>query len=177
MSTSDHSTRRRFFGQAGAALSAPLAAAATLAVGTRDAVADASAARLAALEDVNAIRALQRAYAQLVNSGAQDEAARLFVDPTVAPRDGRVRRLAADLFAAGDAVELAPDGRSATARLECTVEIETGIDGRGTLLEMLRQQGGGTRRTVEPRVLEASYVKRGSAWRIAGLALSAASPS
>jgi hypothetical protein len=174
MSTTDHSTRRRFFGQVGAALSGPLAAAAALAVGTCDAAADASATQLAALEDVNAIRTLQRAYARLVNSGAHDEAARLFVDPSVAPGDNGVRRLAADLFAAHDAVDVAPDGRSATARLECTVEIETVIDGHGTLLEMLRQQGEGTRRAVEPRVLEASYVKLGGAWRIGSLALSPA---
>jgi hypothetical protein len=174
MTTNTHSTRRRFLGQAGAAVAVPLAAAAPLGGGAREAAADTSAARLAVLEDLNAIRALQRAYAQLVNADAHEEAARLFVEPASAPRDTGVRRLVADMFAANDAVELAPDGRSATARLECTVEIETVIDGQGTLLDMLRQQGEGTRRTAEPRVLEARYVKRRDTWRIASLALSPA---
>jgi hypothetical protein len=171
MSSNDVSTRRRFFGQAGAVLSAPLTATAAVAAGAQRADVDSSAARLAVLEDVNAIRALQRRYAQLVNAGAHAEAAALFAQPADAPMDASVRRLAADRFAARDVVAVASEGATATARLECTVETETAIDGAGTLVDMLRAQGEGARRTVEHHVLESSYVKRDGAWKIASLAL------
>jgi SnoaL-like domain len=171
MSTKQVSTRRRFFGQA-VALSVPLAGAGALVRAEHETAGDDAAARLAALEDANAIRALQQAYARLVNAGAHDEAARLFVDPAAAPRDAGLRRLAADRFAAHDIVAVASDGSSATARLDCTVEIETVIDGRRyTLIDMLREQGEHTLRALEQRVLESSYEKRGGAWKIASLAL------
>ena len=163
------STRRRFFGHAGAALSVPLTA--TTAFAALPSTGDAAAARLAALEAGDAIRTLQQTYARLVNAGAHDEAARLFVEPAAMPRDAGLCRLAADWFAANDIVVVAPDGENATARLDCTAEIETPIDARYTLVEMARQQGGGTLRATEQRALESSYVKRGGAWKIAGLVL------
>lgn len=169
MSTSERSTRRRFFGHAGAALSVPLGA--TAAFGAQSSTANDSSARLAALEAANAIRTLQQTYARLVNAGAHDEAALLFVEPAAAPRDEGVRRLAADWFAANDRVVVAPGGKTATARLDCTVEIERPIDERYTLVDMARQQGEGTLRAIEHRALEGSYVKRGGAWKIASLVL------
>ncbi len=172
--TTNTVSRRRFFRQAGAALSVPLAATAALPVEARESGADASIARLAALEHANAVRALQRTYAQLVNAGAHDQAARLFVEPAAAPRDAGLRRLAADRFSAHDIVDIAPDGRSATARLDCTVETETAIDGGYTLVDMLRQQGEGTRRAIEQRVLETAYLKCDGVWKIARLELRAA---
>ncbi len=169
MSTNEVSTRRRFFGHAGAALTAPLAVTAALAA--QPSVDDGSAARLAALEDANAIRALQREYARLVNAGAHADAARLFADPAAMPIDAGLCRLAADRFAAHEAIDVAPSGVTATARLECTVERETAIAGGYTLVDMLRQQGEGTLRAVEQGALESSYVKRGGAWKIASLVL------
>jgi hypothetical protein len=173
MSTKQVSTRRRFFGQA-AALSVPLAGSAALAGAEPSAATDAAAARLAVLEDANAIRALQRAYARLVNGGAHEEAAQLFVDPAAAPRDAGLRRLAADRFAADEVVAVASDGESATTRLDCTAEIETAIDGGHTLVDMLRAQGEGVLRAVEHRVLEGAYVKQGGTWKIVGVALRSA---
>jgi hypothetical protein len=169
MSTNKMSTRRRFFGHAGAALSVPLSATAALAA--EHSTGDGSAARLAALEDANAIRALQREYARLVNSGAHADAAGLFAEPAAAPIDASLRRLAADRFAAHEAIDVAPDGATATARLECTVETETAIAGGYTLVDMLCVQGEGALRAVEHRVLESSYAKRGGAWKIASLVL------
>jgi hypothetical protein len=170
MSTNEVSTRRRFFGHAGAALAAPLTAASAL----PQTEAGNSAARLAALEDANAIRALQREYARLVNAGSHAEAARLFAEPAAAPIDVSLRRLAADRFAAQDVIEVAADGATATACFECTVETETAIVGSYTLVDMLRVQGEGALRAVEQRALESSYVKRGGAWKIASLVSSRA---
>jgi len=168
MSTNDVSTRRRFFGQAGAALSVPLTSTAALAA--QPSAGDA-AARLAALEGAHAIRALQREYARLVNAGAHSDAALLFSDPAAAPMDSSLRRLAADRFAAHDVIDVAADGATARAQLECTVEIVTSIAGGYTLVDMLRQQGEGALRAVEQRVLDSSYVKRSGAWKISGLTL------
>jgi hypothetical protein len=167
MSKNEVSTRRRFFGHAGAALAAPLTAAAA---GPQTPTDD-SAARLAALEDANAIRALQREYVRLVNAGAHAEAARLFAAPAAAPIDASLRRLAADRFAAHDVIEVAADGATAAAYFECTVETETALVGSYTLVDMLRVQGEGALRAAEQRALETSYVKRGGAWKIASLVL------
>jgi hypothetical protein len=106
-----------------------------------------------------------------VNAGAHADATRLFAEPAAAPIDASLRRLAADRFAAHDVIEVAPDGATATARLECTVETETAIAGAYTLVDMLREQGEATLRAVGPRVLESAYVKQGGAWKIARLTL------
>src|SRR5687768_9124436 len=130
-------TRRSFFGQAGAALAAPLAATAALAGESRDG--GDVATRLAALEDTNAIRALQQRYARLVTAGAHAELAALFADPARAAVVENVRSLKPDGEAA---VTLATDG-TATARLACTVETATPIEPCGTLVDMARLQGDG----------------------------------
>ena len=169
MSTNEMSTRRRFFGHAGVALAVPLTATAASAV--QPSAGDSSAARLAALEDANAIRALQREYVRLVNAGAHADAARLFAELAAAPIDTSLRRLAADRFAAHDVIEVAADGATATARLECTIETETALTDGYTLVEMLRVQGEGSLRSVEQRVLESSYLKLDGAWKIARLVL------
>jgi hypothetical protein len=171
MSRSGVSTRRHFLSGAGAALSVPLMASAALAAEGRQHTSGGSTERLAALEAANAIRALQREYARLVNAGAHAEAVRLFAEPTAAPVDATLRRLAADRFTAHDVIDVAPGGATATARLECTVETETVLDGRYTLVDMLREQGEGALRAVERRVLQSAYVKQGNVWKIAHLAL------
>jgi hypothetical protein len=163
------STRRRFFHHAGAALSVPLTGTAALAA--RQSAGDGSAARLGALEDANAIRALQREYARLVNAGAHSDAARLFAEPRAASIDASLHRIAGDRFAEHDVIDVASDGATATARFACTVETETAIAGGHTLVDMLRAQGEGALRAVEHRVLESSYVKRNGVWKFASLAL------
>jgi hypothetical protein len=166
MSTKPVSTRRRFFGQAGSAFAAPLAASAALASGA--AHADDASARL---EDANAIRALQREYARCVNTGAHAEAAQLFATPGAAAIDPSVRRLAGDRFTAEDAIHIDPGGAFATAQFECVVETERSIAGAFTLIDMLRAQGGADFRVAERRVLESSYVKERGRWRISRLKL------
>ena len=147
-------TRRTFFGRAGALLAAPLAAASAAAT---EPPSDELAARLAALEDATAIRSLLQRYAQSVNAGAP-----------VAP-DTRVRTLHLDSDVAIDVV-----GHGiATARVACSVETATPIDGRDTLVEMARLQGDGVVKRNERRVLVGSLVKRSGTWQIEQLELRA----
>jgi hypothetical protein len=135
-------TRRSFFGQAGAALAAPLAATGAIAA---EHDAEDLAARLARLEDINAIRALLPA---------------LLADPFRMALDASVRSVAAD---GSDTITVATDG-TATAQLDCTVEVATPIDGGDTLVEMARLQGDGFVVRRESRVLRTDFVKRDGAW-------------
>jgi len=175
MNTDKVATRRRFFFGASAALAAPLAAPLALAAAGPAAHAvdaagsddrDALAARLAALEDANAIRELQRAYLRHVNAGAHSAVAELFADATRARLDDAVRALAVE--AADEvAIEIAADRRTATARMACIVRTEAAIDAPGcTLVDMARAQGEGVLRRSEPRRLEQAFVQQDGVWRI-----------
>jgi hypothetical protein len=166
MTTKAVSTRRRFFWQAGAAVSAPLAVSSALA--SQDGVerAEGSQSRLAALEDVNAIRALHQTYARLVNAGASAEIAKLFADPSEVRVDESIRSLSADGFGEQDLIEVSADRRTATARTPCIVHSESAIEPSCPLVEMARQQGEGVLRRSERRVLENAYVKQGGVWKI-----------
>jgi len=167
MNTRDRSTRRLFFWQAGAALSAPLAVA-TAQASARSVGGDGRLqARLAAFEDVDAIRGLHQTYARLVNAGAHGEIATLFAEPESTQTDETIRTLLGHAFGAHDVIEVAPDRKTATARIHCTVETETAIESSCTLVEMARQQGEGLLRHSERRVLESAYVKRDGVWKIA----------
>ena len=135
-------TRRTFFGGA-AAIAAPLAATAAVA-------SDDVAARLAALEDANAIRALLQSWAQRVNAGTE-----------AAPHAG-VRRLTLDADAE---IAVAANG-TATARVPCTVETATPIDGDETPVAMARLQGDGIVRRSQRRVLASTFVKRNGIWNL-----------
>jgi hypothetical protein len=138
-------TRRRFFGGA-AILAAPLAAGAAVA-GERPS--DDLSARLAALEDANAIRAALQGYVRRVNLGAEP------------PPAADVHGLVLDSDAAIDVA----DG-TAKAEVPCTVETATPIEPCGTLVEMARLQGDGIVKCSERRVLVAQLVKRGEAWKV-----------
>ena len=142
-------TRRRFFGSA-ALLAAPLAA------GTA-AASDDLAARLAALEDANAIRALLQDWARGVAAGK-----------AAAP----VANIHGFTLDADVAITVAANG-TATASVPCVVETATPIDGNETLVEMARLQGDGVVRRVERRVLHGSFVKRDSSWHLASTELRA----
>jgi len=166
MSTKPLSTRRIFFGHAGAALSAPLTVAATLAAAGQGADAEGVSARLAALEDQNAIRALLKTYVRLVNTGAHEEIATLFADPAAALVDANVRRVSADGFGEHDVIDVRPAAGTAAARLLCTVETETPIGPSCTLVQMARIQGEGVLKKSERRVLESAYVKQHGRWKL-----------
>jgi hypothetical protein len=134
-------TRRSFFGQAGAALAAPLAATGAITADTGDDL----AARLAALEDANAIRALLPP---------------LLAVPARLELDASVRRIVADH---DTTIAVAADG-TATAQVTCTVETAKPLESGGTLVEMARLQGDGVVRHSERRVLMAKFMKRDGVW-------------
>ena len=135
-----------FFGQAGAALAAPLAA--TGALAAENGGDDDVATRLARLEDMNAIRALLPA---------------LLANPARMALDIDVRSIAAD---GDDAITVAANG-TATARLGCTVEAAKPIESGGsTLVEMARLQGDGFVVRSERGVLVSAFVKRGGSWKL-----------
>ena len=140
MSTKDFATRRRFFfGASAAAFAAPAALAATGNVPSNGDDRALLEARLAALEDANAIRDLQRDYLRRLGS-SDDEAA---------------------------AVEIAADRCTATSSVACTVLVESPIDAPGcTLVDMARAQGEGFVRSTARRVLEQSFVRRKGVWEL-----------
>jgi hypothetical protein len=111
-------SRRGFFGKASAALVAPLAA--TQAVAAEQAGSDLSA-RVRELEDVNAIRALQRTYARLVSAGARGELAALCAEPHAVYVEPAVRAIPGDGFDERDvssSVGTERQRRACTARLK-----------------------------------------------------------
>ena len=135
-------TRRSFMAVAGAALSAPVAAAAATLPGRIEP--DPLKTRLVHLEDVNEIRALNQAY--LIERRMSG----------VSPAD----------FGEHDVIEIAEDRQTATARLHVIVHTETPLEPDCTLVEMARAQGEGVVRLALPAVLEHTYVRRGGAWKI-----------
>jgi len=166
MATKTVSTRRSFISVAGMALSAPLAAGVAGAAASPVAGGDDLKARLAMLEDLDAIRTLTQAFARHVNAGAHDEIAALFADPSGGHIDPSIHGIDANGFGEHDVIDIAPDRQTATARLYCTVHTETAIGPSCPLVDMARQQGGGVVRLAEPGVFENLYVKRDGMWKI-----------
>ena len=152
--TTKTATRRSFIAVTGAALSAPVAAAAATSStwlppsGGRP---DPLAARLARLEDLDAIRALNQT---------------LFSDSSSAQLEADIRSISPVDFGQHDVIEVAADRQTATARLHVTVHTETEIDPDCTLVEMAKLQGEGVARWSEPAVLENTYVRRDGVWKI-----------
>jgi len=150
------STRRSFIRKTGAALSAPLAAAAVVVPAGGGGPGDSLAERLARLEDVDAIRVLNQAFARQVSAG---EAEMLGIDPSI----GGVM---ASEFGERDVIEILSDRQTATGVMYCTVQIETPIGPSCPLVEMAREQGGGVVRRTEAGVFENLYVRRDGMWTI-----------
>jgi hypothetical protein len=157
-------TRRGFLFTAGAALTAPVAAVTTAQGKTDDH--EALRARLALLEDLDALRALHRAFLKHLNAGEQDELGALFDGRSAALADPRIRRLSDHAAFGRDVIEIAADGQRASARLHVTVQLESSIASDDTAVVMARLQGGGVVRHREQGVLEYVCVKRRGAWKI-----------
>jgi hypothetical protein len=148
-------SRRAFIRTTGAALSVPLAAAAaTVPIGA--AGGDAPSARLAMLEDLEAIRALNQAFARLVSEG---EAGDIGIDSSI-------RSVVAHEFGERDLITIAADRQTATGVMHCTVQIATPIGPTCPLVEMAREQGGGVVIRTEIGVFENEYSRRGEDWTI-----------
>jgi hypothetical protein len=160
----DASSTRRSFLKGGALLAAPLAAVGVPAVVMAD---DELKARLARLENEAAVQELHQTWLWRVNTAARESALSLFADPKAVAFDASVRSIAADHAGKPDAIEVAADGKSATGRFYCAVEIENAIAQDCTLARMAHAQGGGFIRRTERRVLNAEYVKTSGRWAIA----------
>jgi hypothetical protein len=150
------STRRTFIRKTGVALSAPLAAAAAVAPARAEAPGDSLADRLARLEDVSAIRALNHAFARQVSAG---QAHALGIEASISG-------VVASEFGERDVIDIAPDRQTATGLMHCAVTIETPIGPSCPLVEMAREQGGGVVRRTEEGAFENVYVRRDGAWSI-----------
>lgn len=163
-----NATRRSFL-KSGALLAVPLAAAAAPAAIAAD---DSLKSRLARLEDEAALRDLHDAWLRQFNAGAAD-ATPLLAESSGAAHGQAIRRMAPDHAAGPDAFDIAPDGKSASGRFHCVVEIETPIARDSTLAEMAHAQGAGFVSRTDRRLLRVSYAKRSGGWAIASAELEA----
>jgi hypothetical protein len=148
-------SRRSFIAIAGATLSAPVAAVATSSpswLSPSGGSQDPLHARLAQLEDVDAIRALNRAFVIDVNAGAA------VIGPGVVG-------MSHDGFGEQDVIEIAPDRETAAARIHVTVHTEAAIAPDCTVVQMARLQGGGVITGADAAVLENSYVRNDGVWK------------
>ena len=162
--------------KAGVALSAGLAAAAPVMARTNTSEQELKL-RLARLEDEQMIRALHRTYDNLLDSGSYQQVAGLFTDNAEVIFNGGVyqgknrgiRRLYHDHFSAGmsgrkigppagfepdaelhrDVVEVAQDGKTATARFSYSIELGAPMQGDSVLVKMARLHGEGIRKYWE----------------------------
>ena len=152
MQQSSRQGRRSFVWKAGAAMSATIGA---VCAGSSEGAlalsdADALKARLARLEDVNAIRQLHEEHARLLKD-----------------RDGVILQKHAHQQ---DVIEIASDRLTATARFHCIVHAEAAIAPACPLVDMARQQGGGVIKWTEAGVFENVYAREREAWKIRTLA-------
>ena len=161
----DHATSRRSLLKAGALAAAPLAAVGAPASVLAD---EGTRAKLARLEDERAIQRLHRAFLRRVNG--QGECGSFVAAADAVTLEPGVAAIGDDPAHDGT-LELAADGRSATARRPVTVEIDTHFTGATTLEKMARFQGHGSHRRREARVMFTDYVKGQHGWQIARLRL------
>jgi ketosteroid isomerase-like protein len=166
MNEESRSTRRSFL-KGGAIVAAPLAAlgapAAAMAAGDKQ-------DRLARLEDEKAIRALHADWMRHVGSGDLEAAAQLYASDKCACALAGVAAIAPVATGTADVVEVAEDGRKASARYAAVVETQALIAPEDTLTQMLHAQGEGYVRTSAARTIKADYVKtRDGQWAMADL--------
>lgn len=158
MKSTRATTRRRFFRQAGAALSVPL-------VATGEARESRNPAAPEPADEL-ALRGLNAAFVHAVNAGDARSLAALDVDPAAVFGGRTPERLGADPEAGPEEIVIAPDRRTATARLRLIAEAREPIGPRCTLVDMARAQGEGFVRRVEPCTLALGYVRQGGVWKI-----------
>ena len=164
------SSRRSFIRTAGVALPASFAA---VGAGVASAVplnaaaaGESLEARLARLQDENAIRALNQEYARHVNAGRRQALTSLFAEPAGAQLGPEVRGVAPHGFGEHDRIEIAPDRQTATASIEVSLNAGTAIAPDCTVVQMAREQGGGVIERTDNGVFENTYVKRDGVWKI-----------
>lgn len=169
--------RRIFIRNAGAALSATVAASTAAAAGSQAP----SDPDTKAAEDE--IRRLHHTFVERLNAKRYGELPELFARPdTQPPRVAHINRHLPEGvlppvhdYLVGheqhlDTIDVAPDRRNAAARFHCLTRIEAELRPTLPLIEMARQQGQGAIQWWESGVLETTYVRSASGWRIGRLA-------
>lgn len=178
MSKGTVASRRSFFVGAGALASAPIAAAAAYGLDGDHRTGTEIERRLAELEDLNAIRALEQDFVHRLGArgqsgaglqsgrGVDSSTGNLCVDPAGAgASEEPISSVVPDVAAGSHGITVAPDGRSAVSTTPCSVELDTPLAPDCTLVEMARQQGEGYVRSSEHRVLVNEYVKVQGLWK------------
>jgi hypothetical protein len=150
--------------------------------------------QLGILEDTDAIRKLHHAYGYYLDKGIWEEIVRLFDEDgevyfnggIFEGKDKGVRRLYVEYFGRGftgnnygpihgflldqtqekDAIDVAPDRKSAKARFHCLMQAGVQVVSDSPMMEMARQQGQGILQWWEGGIYENSYVRDGNIWKI-----------
>lgn len=158
----DRTTSRRGFLKSGAIVAVPLAvAAAPAAAALAD---DGSKARLLRIEDERAIEALNRAFQRQFNAGRVS--GNLFASGRTPKFAKELIGLKLDAAAEPEHFTISDDGKRASARIACTAEFHSELEGEGTFVEMARLQGNGPVRLSEARAFVGNYVMTENGWAI-----------
>lgn len=158
----DVTTSRRSFLKSGAIAAVPLVvAAAPAAAALAD---DGSKARLLRMEDERAIEALNRAFQRQFNAGRVS--GDLFASGKTPKFAKGMTGLRLDAAAEPEQFTISDDGARASARIACTAEFQSELEGEGTFLDMARLQGNGPVRLSEARAFVGNYVMTENGWAI-----------
>jgi SnoaL-like domain len=188
--------RREFICKAGAALSATVAAAgATTALAANEAPPPNSESEIRQLHHNFVERLNGRRYTELRELFASDDDndndstsisdhalrnARPLVEHFDRSLPEGLRHPVHDYFTGHtqhlDTIEVAPDHQRASARFHCLTRMESALGSTIPLVEMACQQGQGAIQWWEPGVLENSYVKVASGWKISRLSFRPTGP-
>lgn len=153
--------------------------------------------QIGCLEDANVIRSLHQKYESYLDRGMYEDVVGMFADEAevtfnggvFAGKDRGVRRLYCDTFSQGrtgkkmepapgfepdpaqlrEAVDVAPDRKSAEAQFTYSMQVGTPLISDLPLLDMARRQGQGILQWWEGGIQAVSYVKVGDAWKISRL--------
>jgi hypothetical protein len=173
--------RRSFVFNAGAALSATVAATAVTDSATPTSP-DASN-DIRQLHHALVVRLNERQYAELRQLFASDGAssdprprAQHFHRPQPEGTQHPVHDYIAPNAQHLDTIEVAPNQQHATARFHCLTRLEAALTSTIPLVEMARQQGQGAIQWWEPGVLDSTYIKHASGWKITRLAFRSTGP-
>jgi hypothetical protein len=195
MSAINIKSRREFFLQGSAALSAGVAATAGASVLKGSASADGNVLhrQLAELQDREAIRQLQLSFAALVEKQNYEAAADLFADEAQLDLSGvsasgksaiqllfseqyRQQRAAvlhsayrANALQQADALAISDDRQHATAMYHVDVALCSPVQGECTAAQMARLQGNAASQHWEAGRFIAKYVKTRGQWKMASL--------
>lgn len=167
MSNSTNTSRRAFL-KSGALVAAPVAAVAVPAAALAD---DGSKAALAKLQDERAIEALSHEFLRQFNCYGCKGTAQLFANGKAPDLAENISQLAMEPGAKPKSLAIADDGASATARYDCTVQMEEALSGEDTIIQMARLQGNAAKVHSAAKTLAARYVRRAEGWAIATLEL------